>query len=443
MAPSKDQPQAFHDAYRRLKAKDPDLKKLNLQDLKLNDKSAQSLAKVLWKNEYLEYLNLSKNKIGNLGAWELSEALKLNKTLKICDLRGNNFGTRGGAALAEALQKNKSLERIVIDSTAMEGEAGKKALIGALKANSTLWHVNVPAEKVMFLGNQSQVASACRRIAKNDATLKFLNIMKKSLGNAHVMALSEAMNYNRCLMNLNLWDNKIQDSGVAALADVLAKNKVPIENLSLRCNQIKDKGAVTIAKSFENNKRLLALDLRENSIGDAGAKAIARSLKSHPVLQELLFSENQVGDEGAIALGDMYGGCRLKKLHLGNNKIGDEGAKAMAQGMKTNTSVNELFLSNNDIGDIGAFAIAEAIPSNFAIIRLYLTNKRITKKAEKALDEASYSNQFLKCLYVSSGNLAHPVAKPNLEEKVKKTFAVVETRPPQASRAALLAGLKR
>eukprot|EP00797_Seminavis_robusta_P010308 Sro1760_g295850.1 Leucine-rich repeat protein (381) ;mRNA; r:10185-11327 len=356
------------------------------------------------------------------------------------DLRNNHFGVNGGAALAEALQKNKTLERIVVDAVCFDGDAGKKALIGALKANSTLWHTNVKSEKVMFLGNQSTVATACRRLAKNDKSLKFLNIMKRSLGNAHVMALAEAMNYNRSLMNLNLWDNKIQDGGLIALAEVLAKNKVPLENLSLRCNQIKDKGVVVLAKSLVSNKRLLSLDLRENSIANPGAKALANALKDHPVLQELFLNQNKIGDDGAEALGIMYGACRLKVLYLGNNEIGDEGAVYISEGMKTNTTVHELFLSNNNIGDIGALAIADSIPLNFALIRLYLTNKKMTKRGETALEEASYSNQFMKCLYVTAGNLAHPDGARNEDDKKTpkrtKSFPKVATNPPQAARAA-------
>lgn len=437
----KEQPRAFQDAYRRLKANDPDLKKVNLQDLKLNDKSAQQLAKVIWKNLHLEHLNLSKNKIGDLGAWELSEALKLNKAIQICDLRNNNFGATGGAAIAEALQKNRTLERIIVDSSAFEGEAGKKALIGALKANSTLWHGNIKAEKLMFLGNNAGVATACRRLAKNDKSLKFLNIMKRSLGNAHIMAVAEALNYNRSLMNLNLWDNKIQDSGVVSLAEVIAKGKLPLENLSLRCNQVKDKGAIALAKALAGNKKLLSLDLRENQIGDIGAKSLATNLQIHPTLQELFLNENKVGDDGAIALGQLYGVCKLKVLYLGNNNIGDEGAIALAEGMKTNCTVSELFLSNNQISDLGAIAFADAIPENYALIRLYLTNKAITKKGEHALEESSHSNQFMKCLYVTSGNLAHPGGAQQYDEKKNppkrnKSFPRVETGPPQAARAA-------
>lgn len=434
------QPQAFQDAYRRLKANDPDLKKLNLQDMKLNDISAQQFAKVAWKNQHVEHVNLSRNKIGDLGGWELSEALKLNKTIKIIDLRSNNIGVNGGAALGEALQKNKTIERIMVDSACFEGDQGKKALIGALKANNTLWHANVPVEKAMFLGNLSTVATACRRLARNDKSLKFLNIMKRSLGNAHVMALAEAMNYNRSLMNLNLWDNKIQDSGMVALAAVLAKKKVPLENLSMRCNQIKDKGVIALAKALANNKRLLSLDLRENSIGDPGAKALAGVLKLHPSIQELFLNENKIGDPGAEALADMYRECKMKVLYLGNNTIGDNGAIAIAGAMGSNTTVHELFLSNNNISDLGACAIADAIPDNYAIIRLYLTNKKMTPKSEKALEEASCSNRFMKCLYVTSGNLAKP--KQDGDDDAKKTpkrsrsFPKVATAPPQAARAA-------
>ena len=47
------------------------------------------------------------------------------------------------------------------------------------------------------------------------------------------------------------------------------------------------------------------------------------------------------------------------------NNIGDEGAIAIADALKTNSTLQEISLRKNDIGDEGAIAIAEVLKTFF------------------------------------------------------------------------------
>ena len=57
----------------------------------------------------------------------------------------------------------------------------------------------------------------------------------------------------------------------------------------------------------------------------------------------------------------------MTKILLGKNKIGDAGAKALAETLKTNTSVTEIYLAWNKIGDAGMQALAEALKTNTSV----------------------------------------------------------------------------
>ena len=57
----------------------------------------------------------------------------------------------------------------------------------------------------------------------------------------------------------------------------------------------------------------------------------------------------------------------LKKIDLRHNKIGDEGANALAESLKTNSSLMFLLLSFNQIGPAGEHALLNALKMNSTI----------------------------------------------------------------------------
>jgi len=62
----------------------------------------------------------------------------------------------------------------------------------------------------------------------------------------------------------------------------------------------------------------------------------------------------------------------VTSVSLQGNKIGDEGAKALAEALKVNSTVEKLYLHGCGIGDDGAAALAEALGSNTSLKHLGL-----------------------------------------------------------------------
>jgi len=67
-----------------------------------------------------------------------------------------------------------------------------------------------------------------------------------------------------------------------------------------------------LARLRDNDPDLVKLDLGDKGVGDAGATAIAEGLKTNSTLQTLNLGDNKVGDAGAAAL--FGSGAPLRKL---------------------------------------------------------------------------------------------------------------------------------
>ncbi len=157
---------------------------------------------------------------------------------------------------------------------------------------------------------------------------------------------------------------------------------------------------------LENN--ITTLDLSMNKIGDQEAEALAEALKSNTSLQSLNLSNNWIGDQGAAALAEaLKSNTSLQSLNLGGKWIGDKGAEALAEALKSNTSLQSLNLYNNQIGAKGAAAFAEALKSNTSLQSLDLSYNQIGDQGAAALAEALKSNTSLESLDLQHNKIGH------------------------------------
>ena len=73
---------------------------------------------------------------------------------------------------------------------------------------------------------------------------------------------------------------------------------------------------------------------------------------------------------------------------LSKNNIGSDGAIAIANALKTNTTLSTLVLSKNRIGDDGTEAIAEALEINKILTEIKLDGNLISDEIKtKILDK--------------------------------------------------------
>jgi Ran GTPase-activating protein (RanGAP) involved in mRNA processing and transport len=89
---------------------------------------------------------------------------------------------------------------------------------------------------------------------------------------------------------IDVCDQDLEDDHIIQLSKLLKKDMPMFEQLTLRRNLIKDKGALALAEYIETNPSCFHyLEISRNSISDEGAQAFLKALKKNTRLTTLLF----------------------------------------------------------------------------------------------------------------------------------------------------------
>jgi len=152
--------------------------------------------------------------------------------------------------------------------------------------------------------------------------------------------------------------------------------------------------------------------VRTDHIGPEGAKALAEALRTNTTLTEINLTCNGIGPEGAKALVEtLQLNIKLTTINFGCNGIGDEGAKALAEALRTNTTLTKINLANNNIGLEGIKALAEALQMNTKLTTIDLANSNIGDKGAKTLAEALQLNTKLTNIFLDHNGIGPEGAK--------------------------------
>lgn len=152
--------------------------------------------------------------------------------------------------------------------------------------------------------------------------------------------------------------------------------------------------------SLEANKSLRLLNLTNNGIGVAGAFCIAALLElPRPTLERVIVDENRIGTEGAAAIANaLRSNTSLESLSLRNNEIGSQGAAALSDALQHNSTLRRLDLSCNLIRNTGVIKIAKALSKNSTLKSLDVHDNEIDDGGGRALAEMLSVNNNLEYL---------------------------------------------
>ena len=171
-------------------------------------------------------------------------------------------------------------------------------------------------------------------------------------------------------------------------------------------DSVLDNHQIKILCDFIRTSAIEKLILSRCLIKDEGAKALADALKTNTSLIALNLSNNNVEDKGAASLADaLKTNTSLIELNLSNNNVEDEGAEALADALKRNTSLTELDLSDIIVGDAGVASLADALKVNTSLVSLDLRYNEINAEGAEALADALKRNTSLTELNLSYNNV--------------------------------------
>jgi Ran GTPase-activating protein (RanGAP) involved in mRNA processing and transport len=185
---------------------------------------------------------------------------------------------------------------------------------------------------------------------------------------------------HRALAVLDLSFNCIGDDGCGGLAMKAIAGNYHLRTLFLTGNDIKEKGALSIAGALVHGSYLGRLHLTANKIGPEGTKALATAIAE--VDARIQMQQQEVAQGQAIIGVSPPNPCsrRMEHLFLGSIAMESTGFFAIPSMLLSNTSLKVLCLTDNNMDDRDMAILAQAFAQNKSvpIESLMLSHNQIT-----------------------------------------------------------------
>jgi Ran GTPase-activating protein (RanGAP) involved in mRNA processing and transport len=225
-----------------------------------------------------------------------------------------------------------------------------------------------------------------------------LNISSKSIGDKMARVLASALPTLPMLEVLKLAANRLTDSGLTHIIDVLA-NCPRLTSLDISQNKVDSLGARSLAAYLSHSKCLLAdLVLRQADIDDLEAANFINALSVNNSVTYLDMSRNLLGSHelrterytnpdqfitGAVALGKYLSTpkCSIKTLILSWNMIRLQSCTSLVQSLAFNMSLTQLDLSYNGLGSEGGEVLGDSLHSQRSLQYLNIAHNNIQPRA--------------------------------------------------------------
>ncbi|XP_058617988.1 uncharacterized protein LOC131531330 isoform X3 [Onychostoma macrolepis] len=392
------------------------LKTIRLNNCELTEKSYSALATVLSSKTILKEMNLNNSRLLDSGIKEISKGLKNPVCeLKILRLSDCSITEEGYKALASALRSNPS-HLIELDLTGNDpGQSGVKELSDVLQdPNCQL--------KLRFLRSPA-AEKACQYVTgivgKDPLLLRELNLSERELGDTQVNQIAALLQDKHCTLNtLTLCGCSITEKQCLILSSALKSNPSHLRELDLSWNKIKNTGVRHICDLLNDSHcKLERLRLRYCDMTVEGCSAVTSALKSNPShLRELDLSGNKLKNTKVKQLYDVLkdSHCKMKQLRFTGCDMTNEDCSVLTSALKSNPShLRELTLSGNELGQSGVTNLGDLLMNpQCKLEKLDLCGCRITEKLCLILTSALKSNpSHLRELNLSGNQLGDSVVE--------------------------------
>ncbi|XP_056121688.1 NACHT, LRR and PYD domains-containing protein 12-like isoform X4 [Rhinichthys klamathensis goyatoka] len=398
-------------------------RKLNLSGHKLGDTRVNQIAALLQdKHCQLNTLTLSCCYMTDEGCSDVTSALKSNPShLRELDLSGNNLGDSGVKNLSDLLMnpqfKLEKLQLVCCDMT----DEGCSDVTSALKSNpSHLRELNLIRNKL----GDSGVKNLSDLLMNPQFKLEKLHVCGCSITEKQSLILTSALKSNPShLRELDLSRNKLENSGVKNLSDLLMNPQFKLEKLHLYGSISEKQSLILTSALISNPSHMRELDLSGNELGNTGVKHLCDVLKdSHCKLERLRLSLCYMTDEGCsdVTSALKSNPSHLRELNLSWNNLGDSGVKNLSDLlMNPQFKLEKLDLYRCGITDVSSLTQSLTNSKALQFLKvLDLRHNKIGDSKQRLRDELRDSNCDLRVDKDRSPNISDKDQSPNTDRCV-------------------------
>ncbi|XP_014679202.1 PREDICTED: leucine-rich repeat-containing protein 45-like [Priapulus caudatus] len=207
------------------------------------------------------------------------------------------------------------------------------------------------------------------------------------------MTRSSAVNQNSGII-LDLSTNGLTAATCQILGKVLSSSR-NIQGLHLNDCMLPEPGVVAIARGLMSTASLTTLSLKGNNIRGAGAVSLAGLLRTNKHLKTLLLEWNVLGilDNSFATFAESLGvNATLERLDLRSNQLSHDCAAELASALRRNTSLLTLDLRWNNVGITGGRALLVAMETNKTLTRMDVAGNGIPADVVAALQTLVAAN---------------------------------------------------
>ncbi|KAK9527442.1 hypothetical protein VZT92_014004 [Zoarces viviparus] len=275
----------------------------------ITDKGVGHLVDLLQQDSSsLRSLDLMFNDIRGDGAEVLAKSLQCNSTLLSLRLSNNKIENRGAMQLASMLQVNSSLRELELANCDLDTQS-VVAFSVVLKSNKTLRSVDV-SRPLLFSHQEEWAVHVAEMLAVNSSLVE-LHLGKMGMTDTGMERLTRGLRLNGSLRYLDLRCNRVTRDGVRHLADLLKKNRT-LEVVDLSSNRIEDEGAAYLSEAVAWPGCVLTeLSVRSNNIRTEGLLSLAHALTVNTTLDHVYIWGNHLEEPVCQAFGELVASGRL------------------------------------------------------------------------------------------------------------------------------------